>query len=368
MEQMRVAILHDYLNQFGGAERVLQVLLEMFPEADLYTLAYDKERSRGLFEGRVTGTSFIDWPVVRHYHRLFIPFMPLAAASFKQKGEYDLVLSSTAGYAKGFNIQAPYHISYCHSPLRYAWEMEYMKDVPFAPSGFKTVVARPIAKLLKRWDEKASQNVNFFIANSAFIAEKVRTYYGREAAIVHPPIRDDVFYPEPGEGKRDYYLMAGRLLYYKRFDLGIEAMNRNKRSLKIVGQGPELNKLKKTVRNGNIEFVEGASDDDLRRLYSGAKALIFPQVEDFGLVAAEAQACGTPVIAFNAGGVREIVTHKKTGYLFDKQTPESIVDAVQAFENLDLDRSAIAASAQRFSKNNFEKNLAGIFAEFGFKI
>ncbi|MCL4403796.1 glycosyltransferase [Patescibacteria group bacterium] len=365
---MRVAILHDYLNQFGGAERVLQVLLEMFPQADLYTLAYDKERSRGLFDGKVKGTSFIDWPIVRRYHRLFIPFMPLAAASFRQKGNYDLVVSSTAGYAKGFNIKAPYHVSYCHSPLRYAWEMEYMKDIPFAPSGFKTAVARPIAKILKRWDKRASDRVNFFIANSSFIADKVRAYYGREASVVYPPIRDDVFYPEPAEGKRDYYLMAGRLLYYKRFDLGIEAMNRLKRPLKVVGQGPELKKLRKMVRNGNIEFIEGADDGALRHLYSGAKALLFPQVEDFGLVAAEAQACGTPVIAFNAGGAREIVAHKKNGYLFDKQTPESVIEAVQAFENLSFDRRAIAASAQRFSKDNFKRNLAGIFAEFGLKI
>ncbi len=363
---MRVAILHDYLNQFGGAERVLQVLLEIFPDADLYTLVYDKEKTRGLFEGKVKGTSFLDWPLVRRYHRLFIPFMPLAAASFKQKGDYDLVVSSTAGYAKGFNIKAPYHVSYCHSPLRYAWEIDYMKDLPFAPSGFKTAVAKPIAKLLKRWDRKASAKVNFFIANSAHIAEKVRSYYGREAAIVHPPIADDIFYPEP-EGKRDYYLMAGRLLYYKCFDLGILAFNQLKKPLKIVGRGPELAKLKKIARSPYIEFIEDADDAALRLMYSNAKALIFPQVEDFGLVAAEAQACGTPVIAFDQGGAREIVVHKKTGLLFPNQTPEDIIEAVQAFEGMNFDRRAIAKSALRFSKDNFKRNIADIFAEFGFR-
>jgi glycosyltransferase involved in cell wall biosynthesis len=363
---MRVAILHDYLNQFGGAERVLQVLLEIFPDADLYTLVYEKEKTRGLFEKNIRGTSFLDKPAVRRYHRLFIPFMPLAAASFKQKGEYDLVLSSTAGYAKGFNIGAPYHISYCHSPLRYAWEIDYMKDLPFAPSGFKTLVAKPIARALQHWDQKASAKVNFFIANSGYIAEKIRAYYGRESAIVYPPVETNIFYPEP-EGKRDYYLMAGRLLYYKRFDLGIEAFNRLKKPLKIVGRGPELQKLKKLVRTPYIEFIEGADDNALRLLYSNAKALIFPQVEDFGLVAAEAQACGAPVIAFDRGGAREIVTDQKSGLLFDRQTPEAVVAAVHSFEGMSFDRRAIAKSAVRFSKANFKNNLAGIFAEFGFK-
>ncbi len=364
---MKVAILHDYLNQFGGAERVLQTLLEIFPEADLYTLVYDKGKTRSVFEGRVKGTSFLDWPIVRRYHRLFIPFMPLAAASFRQKGKYDLIVSSTAGYAKGFNITAPYHVSYCHSPLRYAWEINYLKDLPLAPSNFKVLVAKPIAKLLRNWDRNASAKVNFFIANSAYIAGKVRSYYGREAVVIHPPVETETFYPEP-EGKRDYYLMAGRLLYFKRFDLGIEAFNRLKKPLKIAGRGPELHKLKKNVRSPYIEFIEDADDAALRLLYSNAKALIFPQAEDFGLVAAEAQACGTPVIAFDQGGAREIVVHKKTGLLFRNQTPEDIVEAVNAFEGMIFDRRAIAKSALRFSKDAFKNGIEGIFAEFGFKL
>ncbi len=362
---MRVAILHDYLNQFGGAERVLKSLIEIFPRADLYTLLYDRGKTKGIFERNIRGSSFLDIPWVRKHHRLFIPLMPFAASSIHPKQEYDLVISSTAGYAKGFRVRAPYHISYCHSPLRYAWEIDYLKNLRFSPKALSNLIAYPIAKWLKKWDRNAAQKVNLFIANSNFIAEKVRAYYGRDAITVYPPVDTDMFYPEPESGKKEYYLMAGRLLYYKGFDLGIAAMNQLQKPLKIAGRGPELAKLKKLVRSPLIEFIESASDDELRLLYSNAKAFIFPQIEDFGLVAAEAQACGTPVIAFAQGGAREIVTHKKTGLLFREQTPEAIVAAVKELEFHSFDRRAIAKSAQRFSKEEFKKNFLGMLAKYG---
>ncbi len=363
---MRVAIAHDYLNQFGGAERVLQTLLEIFPDADCYTLLYDKEKTRGIFEGHKPHTSILDVPGIRKHHRLFIPLMPIAASLLKSKKEYDLLISSTAGYAKGFGIRASYHVSYCHSPLRYAWEIDYLKNLRFSPKALSNLVAYPIARWLRKWDRRAAHKVNLFMANSGFIAEKITSYYGRDAIVVYPPVDTELFHPELQSGKKDYYLMVGRLLYYKGFDLGIAAFNQLQKPLKIVGRGPELPKLKKLVKSPLIEFIESAGDDELRMLYSNAKALIFPQIEDFGLVAAEAQACGTPVIAFAKGGAREIVIDKKTGVLFHEQTPEKIIEAVQGFEYLAFDRRAIARSALRFSKEMFRTNILNTLAKYGF--
>lgn len=181
---MKVAILHDYLNQFGGAERVLKTLLDIFPKADLYTLLHDEERTLGLFKNRVKGTSFLDIPLVRRRHRAFIPLMPLATKMLRPKEEYDLVISSTAGYAKGIPVKAKYHICYCHSPLRYAWEADYLKKLSFSPWPLTQSVLYPIASWLKNWDKRASQNVNLFIANSDFIAGKIKSYYGREAEVI----------------------------------------------------------------------------------------------------------------------------------------------------------------------------------------
>ncbi|MDP3974869.1 MAG: glycosyltransferase [Candidatus Jorgensenbacteria bacterium] len=362
---MRVAILHDYLNQYGGAERVLEALLEMFPDADLYTLLYDRARTRGAFEGRVTKTSRLDIPAVRHHHRLFIPAMPFAAATLTSAhppagGPYDLVISSSAGYGKGINIEGKVHVSYCHSPLRYAWEFDYLHGVPFAPWPLREAVLKPIARALKRWDKNAAGHVDVFLANSHFIAGKIAAYYGREAEVIYPPVDTSIWKPKAGEKRGDYYLMAGRLLYYKRFDLGIRAFNVLKKPLIVVGAGPEGAKLKKLATSPHITFVRNPSDEELRTYYARAQALIFPQVEDFGLVAAEAQACGTPVIAYGKGGAAEIVVEGATGLLFDPQTEEALLDAVKRFETMRFDRRAIVKNAKRFSKNTFIKDVTRV--------
>jgi len=367
MTHMRVAVLHDYLNQFGGAERVLAAVLELFPDADLYTLLYDAEKTFGLFERNIAKTSMLDNPLVRKRHRAFIPFMPFAAERLSSKEPYDLVISSSAGYAKGFNVSGRYHICYCHSPLRYAWEIDYLKNLSFAPWPLKEMVVNPIAGWMRSWDIAAAHRVNLFVANSSYIAGKVRAYYGRESMVIYPPVESEIFHSEPQEGKGDYYLMAGRLLYYKGFDIGIKAFNRLKKPLKIVGNGPEKEKLKALVRSPHIEFLSNIPDDELRRLYVNARAFIFPQIEDFGLVAAEAQSCGTPVLAYRVGGGGEIVVHKKTGLLFDEQTPEAIEAAVREFETLTFDRGAIARhAAERFSKKRFMKQLTDVVRAAGF--
>ncbi len=362
---MRIAVLHDYLNQLGGAERVLKTILDIFPDADVYTLLYDKERTNGIFEGRNIKTSFLDIPFIRRRHRAFIPFMPIAAGMLGSGKRYDLIVSSTAGYGKGIGVNAPYHISYCHSPLRYAWEIDYLKNLSFSPRPMGTGVLRPIAEMLKSWDKRASKKVNLFIANSEFIAKKVRFCYGRDANVIYPPVDEKIFHFEERK-QEDFYLMVGRLLYFKGFDLGIEAFNRMKKKLIIIGRGPEEKKLKSIANPSYIKFINSVSDDDLRAYYNSAKALLFPQVEDFGLVAAEAQMCGLPVLSFFIGGGSEIVIGGKTGIFFREQSPESIIAGVKEFESKKFNRREISDISARFSEERFKREFLREIKQIGF--
>ena len=358
---MRVALVHDYLNQYGGAERVLEVLAKMFPEAPIYTLLYDEAKTYGCFRGRVRKTSFLDHPFVSRRHRLFIPLLPWAASRLRVPDEYDLIISSTAGYAKGVSYGNAKHVAYCHTPLRYAWEPDYLTAKLGTNPAVRAALA-PLLWYLRRWDYRAGQKPNLIVANSRFIAEKIRRVYGREAEVAHPPVDTAVFYPDASVRRGDRYLAAGRMLHYKRFDLAVSAFNKLGLPLTILGNGPELGKLRATAQP-NISFLPFESDTNkLRELYSSAKALIFPQVEDFGLVAAEALACGTPVIAYDAGGAKEIVADGRNGVLFPEQTAEALIAAVHHFETLRFDPAATAASAEKFSKETFVKRMGAIVA------
>lgn len=371
---MRVALVHDYLNQYGGGERVLEALMEIFPEAPIFTLFYDEEKTLGRFRGRVAKTSLLDFPLVRENHRFFIPLMPTAANFLDLGNDYDLIISDSAGYAKGISYgKNTKHISYVHTPLRYAWEAENY----FNGAKGKLLVGafRPVLNYLKNWDYRAGQKPDVLIANSQFIAGKIKNYYNREAKVIYPPVDTEKFYLSSGhseaklknlkrsftdvqDDKGSYYLAVGRLLHYKKFDLVIDAFAKLDLPLKIVGSGPEQEKLKAQSEKlkAKVEFIPFVkSEEELRKLYNGARALIFPQVEDFGLVAAEAQACGTPVIAYAGGGALEIVKDGKTGIFFNQQTAESLIDAVEKFEKTKFIRSSIARSAKKFSKENFAK-------------
>jgi glycosyltransferase involved in cell wall biosynthesis len=370
---MKIALIHDYLNQYGGAERVLEALMEIFPEAPVYTLFYDKEKTLGRFEGRIKKTSFLDFPLVSKNHRFFIPLMPAAANFLQLDSEYDLIISSSAGFGKGISIipnfqfpipKLPRHIAYIHTPLRYAWEPHYI-NLKFKnqKSKLRNIFLNPILSYLKHWDYRAGQKPDVLIANSNYIAGKIKDYYGREAEVVYPPVDTTRFFYEKKSGIPNYYLAVGRMLPYKRFDLVIDAFAKLSLPLKIVGSGPEEKKLKaksSKLKADNIEFLLFVDDDELRRLYSGAKALIFPQIEDFGLVAAEAQACGCPVIAFGEGGAREIVKDGITGVLFHNQTADALAGAVKKFQTLSFDKKVIQKSAQRFSKENFKKRILAL--------
>lgn len=356
---MKVALLHDYLNQWGGAERVLSVLIEMFPDADIYTLFYDKEKLMHRFAGKNIKTSIIDHQIVHKNHRFFIPAMPFAARFLKIKGDYDLIISDSAGFAKGFrHSKKTKHISYCHTPLRYAWEPEYItskyRDLS---EGYLGKLASFGLNYLKAWDLKMSKRPDSMLANSKYIASKIKSYYGIDAQVLYPPIDTDFFSYDPKIKRGDYFLAVGRLMHYKKFDLIIKTFNKLKLPLKVVGGGPESSFLTSLSSDFPIEFIKNPSDEELRGLYRSAKALIFPQVEDFGMVAAEAIACGTPVIAYAQGGALEIVTDSKNGLLFNEQTPESLTTAVEKFLKKKWQRKAISETAQKFSKNTFKEGI-----------
>ncbi len=366
---MKVAIAHDYLNQFGGAERVLESLLKIFPDAHVYTLLSDRGPVRDRFTSAIYGTSFLDTPFIARHHRPFIPLMPLAISTMRLKERYDVLISATAGYAKG--ITAPpgtYHLSYCYTPLRYAWEHEYIPDVlnprRSLAGKFSNWFVSPAASYLRRWDFKAAQRPHAMLAISRFIQEKIKTYYGRDSSVVYPPVDSRLFYFDAKKKKKvsdeRYYLAAGRLLHYKKFDLILRAFSNLELPLKVVGSGKEGARLRSMIRHkNNIEFLDFVPDEQLRELYAGARGLIFPQAEDFGLVAAEAASCGTPVIAFRKGGALEIVEEGRTGVFFDEQNVTSLIKAIQAARSIAFNRPYIARRAKAFSFASFKRGIVG---------
>ncbi len=350
---MKVALIHDYLNQYGGAERVLETLMELFPDAPIYTLFHDPSRTLDRFSERVKKTSFLNKESVWRNHRLYIPLMPIAAQTMRLEDEYDLIVSSTSGFGKGFSY-APRaaHIAYCHTPLRYAWEHYQYFD---HWSSITKFAASPMFAYLRWWDRRAGQKPNQLVANSHYIAEKISTYYHREAEVLYPPVDLKKFYYDRKVPKDGYFLAVGRLIHYKKFDLIINAFNKINLPLVIVGDGPELPYLKSIAKSAKIHFVPFISEDELRLLYNGAEAVLFPQVEDFGLVAAEALACGTPVIAFAGGGAKEIIQDGENGLLFHYQTPDGLSLAIKKFLLSSFDASTIKNSAKHLSKTHFKQ-------------
>lgn len=386
---MKVALAHDYLNQLGGAERVLEVFAEMFPDAPIYTLLYDEKITLGKFSKNApppktknasldskesnidTGnhkiiTSLLDKPYVRKNHRLFIPLMPLAMSFLKVNSSYDMLISSSAGFAKGIRVSKnTHHLAYIHTPLRYAWEDNYL---PPEIGGIQRLLYKPLLRLLRKWDFKAAQKPDILVANSAFISNKIKQYYNRDSIVVYPPIDFSVFYPpEVPPINKEYFLSIGRFLHYKKFDFVIEVFKELKLPIKIVGHGPEEARLKKLAEGApNIEILPFVnSNTELRNLYQNARAVIFPQVEDFGLVAAESIACGTPVIAYNAGGAKEIV-NAHSGVLFPQQTDKFLIRAINQFieKESNFKPEIVAEQARKFSKETFVEEINKIIDRY----
>ncbi len=352
---MRIAFVHEYLNQFGGAERVLQVLCAMFPEAPIYTLFYDSEATGGVFEGKEIRTSFLQKaPFVNRYHHFFPLLMPLAIEQF-DFSEFDLVLSISASFSKGI-ITKPgtRHICYCLTPPRFLWDdsQKFVEEFKY-PSFIKRVMP-PFITYLRLWDREASHRVDEFLAISGFVKERIKKYYLRDSELVYPPVNISKFYISDKIG--DYFFMAGRLVSYKRFDVAIKVFNDLGWQLKIAGTGPEMKRLMK-LAGKNIEFLGLVSDDTLAKLYSESKAFIFPQEEDFGITPLEAMASGRPAIAYRGGGAVETIQEGKTGIFFDKQTEDSLKNALVSFDSSNFNPRICRAQAEKFDVLVFKERI-----------
>lgn len=350
---MRVALVHDHLAQDGGAERVVRVFQNMFPQAPLFTLLYNPDRAHPEFKGTDIRTSFLQrWPASKRFYQWYLPMMPTAIERLDLRG-YDVVISSSASFAKGV-ITDPQtlHLCYLHSPTRYLWNdtISYVNELPYPK--FLRSIAPFYLNRIRQWDRLAAERVDDYVVNSAVVRQRLWKYYRRPGTIIHPPVNVERFTVHRGPGS--YYLAGGRLVPYKRFDLLVEAFNHLKLPLKIFGDGPELERLQEKAKS-NITFIGRVSDQDLNDVYGGAIAFLNPQEEDFGITVVEAMATGRPVIAYGVGGAVETVRPGVSGALFQTQEWEAIADTVIRFTPESYSPETIRSWAETFSVERFSE-------------
>jgi len=371
---MRVAIVHEWLDTYAGSERVLEQLLLAWPEADLFVVCdFLAEAERGFLGGRRPRTSFIQrLPFARRHFRLYLPLMPLAIEQFDLAG-YDLVLSSSHAVAKGV-LTGPgqLHVSYIHSPMRYAWDLQhqYLRESG-RDRGLSGALTRWILHRLRIWDRASAAGVDVLVANSSYIAERIRKVWRRESVVVHPPVAVHRFTLR--RDKQDYYLVASRMVPYKRVELVTAAFRRMpRRRLVVIGDGPNMKAVREAAAGAaNIAFLGRVSQPELIDRMQGARASLHAAEEDFGIAIVEAQACGTPMIAYGRGGALDIVrappANDPTGVFFADQTPESIIDAVERFEALGgaITPEACRANAMRFGEAVFRDAMKALVARQG---
>ncbi|MBI2356403.1 MAG: glycosyltransferase [Candidatus Doudnabacteria bacterium] len=360
---MKIALVHEFLNQLGGAERVLQNLLEIWPDATLHLLIYDKQKTLGIFEAYKKRLSFLDrLPFAHSHHRWLLPLMPWAVEQFKFE-EFDAVISDSSSFAKGVETGGRLHICYCHTPTRFLWTepQDYLASQPYP--GFVKAIAGFILPFIRRWDYKAASHPHFFIANSVNVQNRIRKYYNRDSVVIQPPVDTELFHPH-GE-KENYFFVASRLEPYKKIELVVRAFNDLGLPLKVAGSGTTSVRLRAIARS-NIEFLGRVSDEELRQRYSEALAFIFPAEEDAGIMPLEAQACGTPVIAYRAGGALETVREGVTGEFFDRQTPEALKTVLKDFDPKKYNPQVIRQHALQFDKKIFQQKIKS-FVEEKFK-
>jgi glycosyltransferase involved in cell wall biosynthesis len=356
MENIRVALVHDWLTGRRGGEKVLEVLAEIFPQAPIYTLIHFPGSQTPEIEKRLIKTSFLQrMPFLKKHYRSYLPLFPLAAELFDLQ-EYELVISSSHCVVKGV-IPRPdaLHISYIHAPIRYAWDQYFAYFSPRKLPVFSRILIPPVLHYLRLWDESSSTRVDHFLANSVNVARRIRKYYRREAEVIPPPVDTEFFRPADG-GAEDYYLIVSALVPYKMIDLAIAAFNRFVGRLKIVGQGPDEKKLRRQA-GANTEFLGAVDPPSLLRLCQNARALILPGEEDFGITALEAEACGTPVIALGRGGALETVIAEKTGLFFPEPKVESLLAALDKFQGLEFNKPEVRSHAMKFSRDIFKEKV-----------
>ncbi|MCD4812990.1 glycosyltransferase [bacterium] len=359
---MKIALVHDWLNGMRGGEKVLEVLCEMYPEADLFTLLYEPEKLSATIRKHKVTTSFIQkLPFAGKHYRNYLPLFPTAIEQFDLRG-YDLVVSTSHCVAKGVLTEPDTpHICYCHTPMRYAWE-QYHEYFPVHKMGFfKRLIISAAMSRLRVWDVASANRVDAYIANSRHVAKRIKAYYRREAKVVHPPVEAARF--KPVKAKGDYYLAVSALVPYKRIDRAIEAFNHLALPLVIVGKGPELRTLRR-MAGPTITFKQKCSPEELQHLYADCQAFIFPGEEDFGITPLEAMASGRPVIAFGKGGALETVVHKKTGLFFKSPTAQSLADMVKQSRKMKWDSQVIRNRALIFDRPKFRKKMEMTIASF----
>jgi glycosyltransferase involved in cell wall biosynthesis len=354
----RVALVHDFLLDLRGGERVFSAICDAWPEAEVFTTIYDERGTEGRFAARHPRTSFLQRlrPTARTFRPL-LPLYPHAVESLDLRG-YDTVISSSSAWAHGVLVDpGAVHVCYCHNPFRYAWSEREATLAARSP-----FVREPLRLLLNRWrqwDWIAAQRVDAYVANSHLTAARIRRYWGREAAVLHPPVELGRFAPGPvGE----HYVVVAELMAHKRIDVAIDAFNRLRRPLVVVGDGPELRRLRR-LAGPTVTLTGRVSDERVAELMSSARALVVTAAEEFGIAAVEALASGRPVIALGAGGVLESVRDGETGVYYGSAEPDVLADAVSAFDPLSIDPKACVSAARRFDSTDFQRGLRRLVAE-----
>ena len=362
IENLKVAIVHDWLVNYGGAERVVETFLEIFPQADIYTLVYDEKKMGKSFPKEKIHTTFIQKiPKATKLYTKLLPLMPLAFEELNLT-KYDLVISSSSCCAKGV-ITSPntLHLSYIHSPMRYIWDLYY--DYKEKSNFLVKIFMMAFSKKLRIWDITSSRRIDVLIANSNYIKKRIKKCWGLDAEVINPPVETEKYFPNNKEAE-DFYVVFSRFVAYKRIDLAIEACKELGKKLVVIGDGEEREKLKKLADNDkNIIFTGRISDEEVRDYLQRCKAMIFSAEEDFGIIPVEVQACGRPVIAYGKGGALETVVSGKTGVFFYEQNKESVVKAIKKFEQMKFDTVDILENSKKFSKEIFKEKILKIVEE-----
>ncbi|MBN2086869.1 glycosyltransferase [Candidatus Peregrinibacteria bacterium] len=351
---MKIAIVTDWLTNYGGAESVISAFHDIFPDAPIYTTIYRPKNMKELGKLKNVRTTWLD-KIPTSKHQYLLNFMP-TAVEMMDLNEYDIVLSSCHSVSKGV-ITKPntLHISYCHTPMRYAWESwDFETRLKKFPTFLHPIIRKSIKKI-KKWDYCAAQRVDSYIANSTHIGKQIKKHYERDSHVIYPPVHTEKFKPvnNPTE---DFYLAVGRLIPYKKFDLIAQTFNKLKKPVKIVGVGPQYEKIK-AMESENVQVLGYVSEKELMDLYANCKAFLFPQLEDAGIVPLEAMSAGRPVIALNKGGSLDTMIDGKTGVLFSDQTVKSLSDAIQKFETMKFDPKFIRKHAEKYDVELFKKKI-----------
>ena len=363
MRPARVALVHDWLTGMRGGEKVLEAIAELYPEATLHTLLHVRGTVSPAIEALPTRTSFVQWlPASARSYRHYLPVFPTAIEQFDLDA-YDLVISTSHCAAKSVvPTGRASHLCYCHSPMRYAWDQFDAYFGPDVVGPTRSKWLRPVLARMARWDRDTARRVDRYVANSHYVAGRIRRYYNRGSTVVHPPVDTDFYRPEPGLEPENRYLVVSALVPYKRVDVAIRACARNGAGLTVVGRGPETDRLKATAQRlgADVAFAGWIEDHEVRDLYRRSRAVLMPGVEDFGMVPVEAQACGRPVVVLAQGGALESVVDGVTGVHVVDPSVEAFAEALNTVATHAWDSSAIRAHAETFGKARFQRQFQSV--------